>query len=77
MICPLSRIILFHSRFVYNLSSLARYRYETRSLLMHYKPAMLHGMAILVQQWFVDTRRLSYGSRRGKHSHIQYALRRT
>lgn len=65
MICPLSRIILFHSR------------YETRSLLLHHKPAMLHNMAILVQQWFVDTRRLSYGSRRGKHSHIQYALRRT
>ena len=37
MICPLSRIILFHSR------------YETRSLLLHHKPAMLHGMAILVQ----------------------------
>ena len=36
MICTLFRIILFHSR------------YETRSLLLHHKPAMLHGMAILV-----------------------------
>lgn len=65
MICPLSRIILFHSR------------YETRSLLLHHKPAMLHDMAILVQPPLVDTRRYSTYSRRGKHSHIQYALRRT